>query len=72
MDNPIDLHITKDMYVEANFSKSIVTENFESGGFTKNGWKTFGDNNWIVQSDESIGGAFSAKAGKLVTGNIHR
>ena len=68
MDNPIDLHITKDMYVEANFSKSIVTENFESGGFTKNGWKTFGDNNWIVQSDESIGGAFSAKAGKISDG----
>ncbi|MBN86408.1 MAG: hypothetical protein CL885_02670 [Dehalococcoidia bacterium] len=70
MDNPINLHVTKDMAIKANFSQLVVTENFESGAFDRNQWKTSGDSDWIVQSKLAYGGKFAAKAGKIDDGEI--
>ena len=70
MDNPINLHVTKDMAIKANFSQLVLTETFESGAFDRNQWKTVGDSDWIVQSKLAYGGKFAARAGKIDDGEI--
>ena len=67
-DNPLDLPITKDIHLKANFVPRILTENFETGDFGKLRWKTSGDAKWFVQHSQTSGSKFSAQAGNIDDG----
>jgi hypothetical protein len=68
LDNPLDLVVTEDITVVANFAPISLTENFESGGFGNLQWKTSGDSEWFVQSAETTGSKFAAQAGEIGDG----
>ena len=68
LDNPLDLVVTENISVVANFAPVSLTENFETGDFGHLQWKTTGDAKWFVQSAETSGSKFSAQAGKIGDG----
>lgn len=68
LDNPLDLVVTEDINVVANFAPISLTENFESGDFGHLQWKTSGDSKWFVQSAETSGSKFAAQAGEIGDG----
>lgn len=68
LDNPLDLVVTEDIRVVANFAPISLTENFETGDFGHLQWKTSGDAKWFVQSAQTSGSKFAAQAGKIGDG----
>ena len=47
---------------------TFYVEDFETGDFSKYGWRHSGDANWIVSTDEVYQGAYSAKSGSISKG----
>ena len=68
LDNPLELIITGDTSIEANFAPISLTDDFETGDFGHLQWKTSGDSKWFVQSAETSGSNFAAQAGKIGDG----
>jgi len=52
-------------YVDVNalFTEDPSVEGFETGGFSRFDWVSFGDTDWIVTSDVHNSGTYSARAG---------
>ncbi len=46
----------------------LKREGFETGDFSKFGWRTYGDEEWHVTSDKRNSGAYSAQAGSIESG----
>ena len=68
LDNPLDIVVTDNTSVFAKFAQVTLSEDFESGNFSRLKWKTTGDAKWFVQSAETSGSKFSAQAGKIGDG----
>ena len=67
-DNPLDLVITEDIEVVANFGSVSLTENFETGDLGHLQWKTSGNADWFVQSEYTSGSKFAAQSGAISDG----
>ena len=68
MDNPLDLFVTENIEVIANFGPVSLAENFETGDLGHLQWKTAGDADWFVQSKVTSGSNFAAQSGAIGDG----
>ena len=68
MDNPLDLVVTENIEVIANFGPVSLTENFETGDLGHLQWKTAADADWFVQSKVTSGSNFAAQSGFISDG----
>ncbi|MGC3959321.1 MAG: hypothetical protein QM813_15675 [Verrucomicrobiota bacterium] len=63
--NPINIVMSKDRSIAAQFIAIPHTDGFESGNFTGLGWTTGGNLPWLVQSTNVAAGSFAARSGAI-------
>jgi hypothetical protein len=68
MDNPLDLVVTENIKVVANFAPISLSENFETGDLGHLQWKTVGNADWFVQAKVTSGSNFAAQSGSIGDG----
>ena len=68
MDNPLDLIVTENIKVMANFGPISLSENFETGDLGHLQWKAIGNADWFVQAKVTSGSNFAAQSGSIGDG----
>lgn len=63
--NPINLVMTANRSIAAQFLAIPYTDGFESGNFTGLGWTTGGNLPWLIQSTNAAAGTFAARSGVI-------
>ncbi len=64
--NPLNLTVTSNLNIAAEFTPVIFSDGFESGDLSRLGWTTSGDAPWFVQTNIVDTGRYSARSGVIL------
>lgn len=67
-DNPLEVRMSNHVTVAAVFRRATVTDDFESGDFSRLDWTSAGDAGWTVASGDSSSGDRAARSGAIGDG----
>jgi uncharacterized repeat protein (TIGR02543 family) len=63
--NPLEIKVTNNVTLKANFKGKAFSDDFESDGFASLPWVNSGDAPWTIQSGQAGFGQFSARSGAI-------
>ncbi|MDA1273107.1 MAG: S8 family serine peptidase [Verrucomicrobia bacterium] len=70
IENPLRFVITEDIMIHPEFLPVEFSDGFETGSFDRLEWRQIGNSPWLVQSEYTVSGSYSARSGIVPDGQL--